>query len=492
MPDKQVLFVNVLLFGFYFPLLTSIALLIVYKTKLLYSYLKYKHKFPVPDKNFDELPLVTIQLPLYNEDSVVERLIASAIAIDYPKNKLEIQVLDDSTDPEAVTLSQRVVDRYRAEGYNIYLRHRTHRKDFKAGALAEGLEVSKGEYVAVFDSDFVIPANFLKDTVNFFTHPGVGMVQCRWGFINEKDSLLTRLQTTYLNGHFIIEHTARNRSGHFFNFNGTAGIWRKEAILSSGGWHGDTLTEDLDLSYRAQLKGWKFIYLKDLVAPSELPPTLDAFNGQQFRWVKGMVQVLFKMFPVIWRSKVSMPTKLDATCHLFSSAGYVFSVIISLITLPILIFCKEYIDIHFMWLAILFVFVNCFMIWLFYFIAEYEARGLKPATVLYPFLLLLFSIGFSLNGVYAIKEAILKKKSPFIRTPKFNQQFTGKIKSENNASPVYKATVLVAVYYLGLIAYIVATQKFVLVPAVMFFAPGYFWLIWIRFREKALFRSVSK
>lgn len=482
--------IRLVLFGIYFPLLTAIAILIVYKLKLLLTYLWNRNCNPKPAKLFEELPFVTIQLPMYNEKNVAERLIASAAAVDYPKDRFEIQVLDDSTD-ESILVSRRCVEEYRGRGYNISVRHRTDRSDYKAGALAEGLKDARGEFVAVFDSDFIIPANFLKETVHFFTNPNIGMVQCRWGFINERDSLLTRLQTSFLNGHFIIEHTARNRGGHFFNFNGTAGIWRKAAIDKSGGWHGDTLTEDLDLSYRAQLAGWKFIYLRDLVAPSELPPTLDAFNGQQFRWVKGMMQVLLKMLPVIWKSPISFMTKFDASCHLFSGAGYLFSVAISLLTVPVLFLTKEYIDENFMWLAILFVFINCFMIWTYYFVAEVEARGWNHRTFLYPTLLLMFSVGFSINGLYAIKEAIQKKKSPFIRTPKFNNLLTRYVLSENNSRPVYKTVALFNLYFIGVFFFIIHSGKYILLPAALFFAPGYFWILFTRLREKRLFRSIS-
>jgi len=491
MSDTHTSTIQIILFGIYFPLLTAIAALIIYKIKLLSSYLWHRNDHPTPEGQFDELPFVTIQLPLYNEQNVIERLLESATSVDYPRDKFEIQVLDDSTD-DSIELSRACVESYQKKGFNIELYHRTNRKDYKAGALAAGLEKARGKFVAVFDSDFVIPKNFLMETVHFFTSPKVGMVQCRWGFINEKDSLLTRLQTSFLNGHFIIEHTARNRSDHFFNFNGTAGIWRKEAIDKSGGWHGDTLTEDLDLSYRAQLHGWKFVYLRDLVAPSELPPTLDAFNGQQFRWVKGMMQVLLKMLPVIWKSPISFMTKVDASCHLFSGAGYLFSVVISILTVPILCLTKDYIDSNFMWLAMSFVFINCIMIWSYYFVAEVEARGWKRQSFIYPTLLLMFSIGFAVNGLYAIKEALMKKKSAFIRTPKFNNKFSRYILSENNSSPVYKAVLLVNIYFVGIFYYIFSSGKLVLLPAALFFAPGYFWLMFAHMREKMMFRSILK
>lgn len=491
MPDQQNYIFNIILFGIYFSILISISLLIIYKIKLLLCYLIFKNRHPKPLKRFDDIPFVTIQLPLFNEANVVERLLESVVSVNFPKEKFEIQVLDDSTD-ESVELSKNLVQKYKLKGYNISLLHRVNRKDFKAGALAEGLKTARGEYVAIFDSDFIIPENFLNETIHFFTDPKIGMVQCRWGFINEKESLLTRLQTTFLNGHFIIEHTSRNRSGHFFNFNGTAGIWRKSAIFDSGGWEGDTLTEDLDLSYRAQLKGWKFVYLRDLIALSELPPTLDAFYGQQFRWVKGMFQVFLKIGPAIWKSKASIFNKFDATCHLSSFSGYIFSVLISILTIPVLLITKEYSDIHFLYFAVLFLLVNCFMLWLYYFVAEIEARGLKIESFIYPFLLVIFSVGLSLNGVYAIKEAFLKKQTPFIRTPKFNNDIRKRFRSDNNAKPVYKAAMFFNAYFIILITYILINGNFGLLPAFLFFSPSYFWLFYKRIREKSQFKQVFK
>lgn len=486
MPDQQNYIFNLIVFGIYFPILTSISLLVIYKIKLLLCYLIFKNRPPKPLKRFDDIPFVTIQLPLFNEANVVERLLESVVSVSFPKEKFEIQVLDDSTD-ETIELSKNLVQKYKLKGYNISLLHRTNRKDFKAGALAEGLKTARGEYVAIFDSDFIMPENFLNETIHFFTNPKIGMVQCRWGFINEKESLLTRLQTTFLNGHFIIEHTSRNRSGHFFNFNGTAGIWRKSAIFDSGGWSGDTLTEDLDLSYRAQLRGWEFVYLKDLIALSELPPTLDAFYGQQFRWAKGMFQVFLKIGPAIWKSKTSILNKFDATCHLSSFSGYIFSVLISILTIPVFFVTKENSDIHF--IAVLFLLINCFMIWFYYFVAEVEARGLKIESFIYPSLLVIFSVGFSLNGVYAVKEAVLKKQTPFIRTPKFNNNIRKRFKSDNDAKPVYKAAMFFSAYFILLITYILIKGKFNLLPAFLFFSPGYFWLVYKRIREKSQFKQ---
>lgn len=493
MTEKYTVLTHIILFGVYFPLLTAISILIIYKLKLLVSYIIHIQKNPVPKDKFQDLPFVTIQLPIYNESNVVERLIDSAVSVDYPKDKFEIQVLDDSTD-DTLKTTEALAEKYSALGYNIRHIHRTDRKEYKAGALQNGLRMTRGEFVAIFDSDFIIPKEFIKETIHFFTDSKVGMVQARWGFLNEKESLLTKLQTAFLNGHFIIEHTSRNRSGNFFNFNGTAGIWRKEAILSSGSWQGDTLTEDLDLSYRAQINKWNFVYLKDLVAYSELPPTLDAYYSQQFRWVKGMFQVFLKMVPQLLRSDTSLPVKMDALGHLTSCTGYIFSVFISVFTIPVLLLTKEYIDAKLLYLVVIFIIINCFMIWLYYFIAEVEARGLKKESFYYPALLLIFSIGFSINGVYAIKEAIInKKRSVFVRTPKFNNVPGQKkrIRSENNDSPVYTATGLFSVYYVFLIIYIVFHAKLNLLPALLFFSPSYIWLFFKQMQEKSQFGSDS-
>jgi cellulose synthase/poly-beta-1,6-N-acetylglucosamine synthase-like glycosyltransferase len=322
----------------------------LYKIVLLVNYIRYKETVPEPEELFSELPPVTIQLPIYNEMYVVERLVKAACAIDYPSHLLEVQVLDDSTD-ETCALAEQVTAQMQALGKDVAYVHRTDRKDYKAGALAEGLKVAKGKFVAIFDADFLPSTDFLHKTIHFFTNPKIGMVQARWGFLNEGLSFLTRIQSVFLNGHFIIEHTSRHRAGRFFNFNGTAGIWRKEAIYSAGGWQGDTLTEDLDLSYRAQLKGWKFVYLKDLIIPSELPLEIGGFKSQQFRWVKGMTQVGIKLLPEIWKSPISLLKKLDATFHLLSNTGYITTTLMALLVVPTLYMFDQFFR-HWEFLAI--------------------------------------------------------------------------------------------------------------------------------------------
>ena len=276
-----------------------------------------------------EWPRVTVQLPVYNERYVVQRLIEACGALDYPRERLQIQVLDDSTD-DTTSLAEKAVRSLCEQGVAAVVLHRENRLGFKAGALAEGLSSATGELVAIFDADFVPPPNFLRRTVPHFTE-GVGMVQARWGHLNPRTSWLTAAQSTLLDGHFVVEHTARYASGRWFNFNGTAGVWRREAITAGGGWQHDTLTEDLDLSYRAQLAGWRFIYLVDVVAPAELPPTMRAFKAQQHRWAKGSIQTARKLLVPIWRAPVPLAVKLEATAHLTANLSYPLLVVLSLI-----------------------------------------------------------------------------------------------------------------------------------------------------------------
>jgi len=276
---------------------------------LILIYLRVRRNSIKPKKIFTNLPKVTIQLPLYNEIYVVKRLINAVCKVDYPKELLEIQVLDDSTD-ETSSVARNEVEKFKKKGFNIKYIHREKREGYKAGALKEGMEKAEGEYFAIFDADFIPHPDILKKTLPHFTDPLVGMVQVRWEHINKNYSLLTRIQSLLLDGHFVIEHIARSRSGRFFNFNGTAGIWRKKCIESAGGWKSDTLTEDLDLSYRAQIKGWKFVYLLDVTSPAELPVEINAFKNQQFRWAKGGIQTAKKILPTIIKNKLPLKIKM--------------------------------------------------------------------------------------------------------------------------------------------------------------------------------------
>ena len=276
-----------------------------HRLTIIFLYLKHSRKRPEPLKNFSELPLVTIQLPVFNEMHVVDRLLDSVSKIDYPQDKIQIQLLDDSTD-DTVSICRAGIERMRAQGFDAEHIHRMDRTGYKAGALENGTHYAKGEYLFILDADFVPNADVLLKTIHYFTDDKIGMIQTRWGHLNRTFNVLTRIQAMFLDGHLELEQTARNRSGRFFTFNGTAGIWRKSCIADAGGWEHDTLTEDMDLSYRAQLKGWRFIFLNDVETPAELPVDMDGFKSQQHRWTKGSIQVCKKVLPAIWKSKIPL------------------------------------------------------------------------------------------------------------------------------------------------------------------------------------------
>ncbi len=319
---------------------TVLAILCVYglhRYTLVYLFGRVKRRHPQPAARYQALPHVTIQLPMYNERFVAQRVIEAACAVDYPRDRLEIQVLDDSTD-ETCGIAQACVERMRRQGHNVVYLHRDDRTGFKAGALEHGLRKAQGEFVAIFDADFIPPRDILHDTLHYFTDPRIGMVQTRWGHTNRASSLLTQTQAILLDGHFLIEHTARNRSGRFMSFNGTAGVWRRSTIEDAGGWEHDTLTEDLDLSYRAQLRGWRFVFLPGVVSPAELPPEMNAFKAQQHRWTKGGAQTCVKLLPRVLRSNESWKVKLEAFFHLTSGAVYVLIVLLTLLIGPALFF----------------------------------------------------------------------------------------------------------------------------------------------------------
>ncbi len=292
----------------YFFVLIVLAAYGWHRYYLVYLYMRHRDRQPQPGPQLDPLPVVTIQLPLYNEMYVADRLIDTVCEIDYPRELLEIQVLDDSTD-ETRGIAELAVRRRAAQGFDIRYYHRTDRTGYKAGALEAGLKVARGEFVAIFDADFIPTSDFLQRLMPHFADPKVGMVQARWGHINQDYSLLTRIQAILLDAHFVLEHGGRNRSGRFFNFNGTAGIWRRSAIADAGGWQHDTLTEDLDLSYRAQLRGWRFVFVPDVIAPAEVPVEMNAFKSQQHRWAKGSIQTCRKLLPTILRAKVPLAVK---------------------------------------------------------------------------------------------------------------------------------------------------------------------------------------
>lgn len=364
----------------------------------------------LPDHDW---PVVTVQLPVYNERYVIERLMEAVVAFDYPKELLEIQLLDDSTD-DTVDIIARKVEAYKAKGFDIKHIRRAERTGFKAGALAYGLTVARGEFIAIFDADFVPKPEFLKKTIPHFFDPTVGVVQSRWGHLNEDYSLITRMQAFGLDAHFTIEQVGRSAGGHFINFNGTAGIWRKATITDAGGWSADTLTEDLDLSYRAQQRGWRFVYLEGLVSPAELPVTLPAVKSQQYRWTKGAAECARKNLGKVWHaSNLTLSTKLYATFHLLNSSIFVATLATALLSVPML-------ALRLGWGWLTFFQLSLIIMGVFYWTA-FRRRGgtFGEFIIIFPTFLTIM-LGLSLHNAVAVIEGYLGRKTPFIRTPKFN------------------------------------------------------------------------
>src|SRR5450755_3955099 len=407
----------------YFIVLTILAAYGTHRYWMVYLYYKHKkNKTTEPAAYFpsDNLPRVTVQLPIFNEQYVVDRLLDAVCRLDYPKEKLDIQLLDDSTD-ETVEVARILVDRYAALGHLVSYLHRDNREGFKAGALAEGLKTAKGEFVAIFDADFVPPSNFLLRCIHHFTDPKIGMVQTRWTHINRHYSVLTEVEAILLDGHFVLEHSARSPSGVFFNFNGTAGMWRRCAIDEAGGWEHDTLTEDTDLSYRAQLKGWKFVYLQDVECPAELPVEMTAFKTQQARWAKGLIQVSKKILPRVLKSDASRHQKIEAWYHLTANLSYPLMIVLSVLLLPAMV-----IRFYQGWFQMLYIDLPLFMastfsISSFYLVSQRELfpRSWPRALLYLPFLMAL-GIGLTITNTKAVIEALVGKVTPFARTPKYH------------------------------------------------------------------------
>ncbi|MCF6306489.1 MAG: glycosyltransferase family 2 protein [Flavobacteriaceae bacterium] len=411
----------------------SISLLLIFmyalaQLNLLFNYLRASKKADKSElldfSNTEEIPFVTIQLPVYNEKYVMERLLNNIAKIEYPKDKLEIQVLDDSTDESFKTTALQIKELQKT-GLDIQHVTRKDRKNFKAGALKEGLKIAKGEFIVIFDADFLPQKDWLQRTIPYFKNPKIGVVQTRWGHLNRQFSLLTRVQAFALDAHFTLEQVGRNSQGHFINFNGTAGVWRKECILDAGNWQGDTLTEDLDLSYRAQLKNWKFKYLVDVETPAELPIAISAARSQQFRWNKGGAENFQKMMWKVLKSKnISAKTKTHGLLHLLNSTMFLNILIVGVLSIPMLYIKNEYAHLKFYFIALSF-FVTSTLIFFVCYWFTYKniyGGGFKQFLKYIGMFFLFFSVamGFSLHNSIAVIEGHIGKKSDFIRTPKFN------------------------------------------------------------------------
>ncbi len=436
------------------------------------AYLYYRHKFrlPTPRARFEVLPRVTVQLPIFNEMYVVNRLIGAVCALDYPRDRFEVQVLDDSTD-ETCEIAQACVERWREQGVDICYIHRQNRQGFKAGALENGLHHAKGEFVAVFDADFVPDPDFLRHTVHFFTDSQVGMVQVRWEHLNRDYSALTQCQGILLDGHFVIEHTARNRSGAFFNFNGTAGIWRRETIQSAGGWQHDTLTEDLDLSYRAQLAGWNFVFLPHVTAPAEIPVEMNAFKSQQHRWAKGSIQTALKLLPRIFRQPLPRHVKREAFFHLTANFAYLLMIPLALL-MPLTVMVR----VGHGWYEVLLLDIPFFAaatasVCSFYFASQREIGMSVWQRLKYMPFLMAIGIGLSVNNSRAVVEALFHHETGFTRTPKHGVKRPGESVSRKR----YRAAVnFQPLVELGLAAYMTYGIMFVLEREVYYSLPFLF------------------
>ncbi len=465
----------------YFTILTLLAILGVYRVRMVYQFWRYRHVKPQPKRCFaeDELPRITVQLPLYNEMYVVERLLEAATNLDYPRHLLEIQVLDDSTD-ETVKIAAEAVERYKQQGFDIHYIHRTDRTGFKAGALENGLQTAKGQLVAIFDADFVPKPDCLRQMVDFFTDERIGMVQMRWGHINANYSLLTRIQEVLLDGHFVVEQASRNRTGAFFNFNGTAGMWRREAIEWSGGWQHDTLTEDTDLSFRAQLMGWKFAYLLDEDAPAELPVEMNAFKAQQRRWAKGLVQVGMKLMPRLWKHpQLSFKQKLELGFRLFGNCAAMLMIVLSILHIPVLIVRFNQGLFHMLLLDMPLMIFATFSVMSFYGTAIlYRYPNEKWRLWLVP-LAMAMGIGLVFSNTRAVLEALFKVQSSFVRTPKYNVEnrrdnwLKAAMKYRRKKGLLPFIELAFALYFVFAVYYAMRSNIYATIPFLLIFLLGY-------------------
>lgn len=464
----------------YFTLLGILAIYGLHRYATIRRYFKHRKKLPKEAPAcFEQLPRVTVQLPLYNERFVVERVIEEASRINYPWDRLQIQVLDDSTD-ETHVVAERLVGHYRSQGLPIEYLHRDHRVGYKAGALQEALATATGEFIAIFDADFLPPPDFLHRTVHFFTDPQVGTVQARWSYINREYNLLTEVESMLLDGHFVLEHGARYGRGLFFNFNGTAGVLRRRMIEDAGGWEHDTLAEDCDLSYRAQLKGWKFVYVPAVDCPSELPVDMHDFQVQQGRWAKGLMQNAQKMLPRIFRAPIPWRTKLEAFFHLTPNVTYPLMVLVSALILPVMIvrFYMGWFQMVFLDLPL--IVATFWSLCAFYVLAQKELfpRGWKRAVFLLPALLAV-GVGLTVINTRGVLEAIFGVRSSFVRTPKFAVSKAGersaRLRYRRRSGWLPFVEITIGTYFLVAAAYAIDTFNFFALPFLLLFVAGYYW-----------------
>ena len=468
------------LLALYYSVLAVLSFFGLHRLLMVVKYLwTRRRRPPLPEPPADPMawPVVTVQLPLYNEMYVAERLIDAVCQLDYPASRLEIQVLDDSTD-ETAEIVARVVAEHRARGVDIHHIHRSDCTGFKAGALEAGLARARGEFFAIFDADFVPSPDFLRTSVPYFlADPGLGMVQGRWDHINRGYSMLTRVEAILLDGHFMIEHSARNRTGCFFNFNGTAGIWRRQAIEGAGGWEHDTLTEDLDLSYRAQLGGWRFLYLPDLKVPSELPVDVTGFKSQQHRWAKGAVQTGRKLLGPLLRARLPWHVKFEGFVHLTNNISYPLMVVLALLIFPAMML-RRGTSTTMLLLVDLPLFLSATVsVLTFYFLSQVAGGGNWRREVLYLPALMGIGIGLSITNARAVISGFFQQGGVFHRTPKYRierrgERWTAK-RYRAGTDPTRLVEALLTLYFLGCTVYAAVAGMWMSIPFLILFVQGF-------------------
>ena len=468
----------------YLAIMALLACYGLHRYHLVYLYLKHRGRaHPEPASRFASLPAVTVQLPIFNEQFVVEQLIESVCRLDYPRDRLQIQVLDDSTD-ETQAVARAAVAQWAALGHPVEYIHRGHRSGFKAGALENGLARARGELIAVFDADFQPTSDFLHRTVHYFTNPRVGMVQGRWTFRNRDHSLLTRVQAVLLDGHFVLEHGARSRSGRFFNFNGTAGVLRRSMIEDAGGWQHDTLTEDTDLSYRAQMRGWKFVYAPEVEVPSELPTDLTSFQVQQARWAKGLIQTARKILPTLILSEAPAKVKWEAWFHLTANLSYPLVMLLSVVLLPAVIVRFHSWDWQFLYIDIPLFLGTFSSLSTFYLLSQRELfpDGWRRTIPLMP-VLVATGVGLTITNTRAVMEGLLGLASPFQRTAKYTtdrrRARLARWKYRRSSGWLPLANFAVGTYFAWCVAVCLAIGNWATLPFLVLFVGGFYFTAWV-------------
>jgi len=485
------------LLAVYLGIVSVLSLFGFHRWFILRIYYRHRDRQPQAPGRFGTLPGVTVQLPIYNEYHVVERLLGAVGRIDWPADRLEIQVLDDSTD-ETQGRARAAVERLCSRGIDARYLHRPDRTGFKAGALEAGLEQARHDFIFILDADFLPQPSVLREAMHHFTDAGVGMLQMRWGHLNRHFSVLTRIQSIFLDGHLVIEHTARNRSGRFFNFNGTAGIWRRQAIVDAGGWQHDTLTEDLDLSFRAQLAGWRFLYLPHVEVPAELPVEINAFKSQQHRWTKGAVQTAKKILPRVWRADLPMKVKMEATFHLTANSCYILMLLMSVLMFPVLDIRKLMSWEHRMFLIDLPLFSMATMaISGYYMASQRELYADWKTSIKYLPLLMAIGISLCVNNARAVVEGLVGYTTGFHRTPKYGVSSQGLLggKYAGSKTLIAFAELAMSLYFVFVIARAWEIGLYFGLPFLLLFHTGFLytgllsglqpWLVGLRLRWAA-------